>query len=71
MKALQISRYGIPSEVVEVVDVAEPDAPRANEVLAAVEYDSMSSISPPTARLLLGEYVDLEPGDWVIQNAGN
>jgi NADPH:quinone reductase-like Zn-dependent oxidoreductase len=31
----------------------------------------MLSINPPTAALLLGEFVDLEPGDWVIQNAGN
>src|SRR5262249_49515044 len=32
---------------------------------------AMLSINPPTAVLLLSEYVDLKPGDWVIQNAGN
>lgn len=32
---------------------------------------AMGSINPPTAALMLSEYVDLEPGDWVIQNAGN
>ncbi len=31
----------------------------------------MLSINPPTAAMLLSEYVDLKPGDWVIQNAGN
>ena len=32
---------------------------------------SMLSITPPTAALLLSEYVDLMPGDWIVQNAGN
>jgi NADPH:quinone reductase-like Zn-dependent oxidoreductase len=32
---------------------------------------SMLSINPPTAALLLSEFVDLKPGDWVIQDAGN
>jgi NADPH:quinone reductase-like Zn-dependent oxidoreductase len=32
---------------------------------------SMLGINPPTAALLLREYVDLEPGDWVAQNAAN
>ncbi|MEE4637524.1 MAG: zinc-dependent alcohol dehydrogenase family protein [Wenzhouxiangella sp.] len=32
---------------------------------------AMLAINPPTASLLLSEYVDLEPGDWVIQNAAN
>jgi NADPH:quinone reductase-like Zn-dependent oxidoreductase len=27
--------------------------------------------NPPTAALILSEYVDLEPGDWVVQNGGN
>lgn len=27
--------------------------------------------NPPTAALILSEYVDLKPGDWVVQNAGN
>lgn len=31
----------------------------------------MMGINPPTAVLLLREYVDLQPGDWVAQNAAN
>ena len=27
--------------------------------------------NPPTAALILSEYVDLKPGDWVVQNGGN
>ena len=32
---------------------------------------SMMAVNPPTASLLLSEFVDLAPGDWVIQNAAN
>ena len=32
---------------------------------------SMMTINPPTAALLLSEFVGLRPGEWVIQNAGN
>lgn len=32
---------------------------------------SMLAINPPTAALLLSEYVDLKPGEWVVQNAAN
>jgi NADPH:quinone reductase-like Zn-dependent oxidoreductase len=32
---------------------------------------AMLTINPPTAGLLLSEFVDLTPGDWVVQNAGN
>lgn len=32
---------------------------------------SMMTINPPTAALLLSEFVSLRPGDWVIQNAAN
>lgn len=38
---------------------------------ADVHQLAMMRINPPTAALLLTEYVDLQPGDWVIQNAGN
>jgi len=151
MYALQISRFGEPSDVLELVKLPDPHDPLANEVLLAVEYApisdsdlstirgqygmlpslptgigfegvgrilsvgeevdhlkvgdrvllpssssswrekiilpstglfplpqnadpqqlSMLSINPPTAALLLSEYVALKPGDWVIQNAGN
>jgi mitochondrial enoyl-[acyl-carrier protein] reductase / trans-2-enoyl-CoA reductase len=32
---------------------------------------SMLTVNPPTAQLMLSEFVDLKPGDWVIQNAAN
>jgi NADPH:quinone reductase-like Zn-dependent oxidoreductase len=32
---------------------------------------SMITVNPPTASLLLSEFVDLQEGDWVIQNAAN
>src|SRR3982074_1338417 len=32
---------------------------------------AMLAINPPTAALLLSEYVDLKPGEWVLQNAAN
>ena len=32
---------------------------------------SMMTINPPTAALLLSEFVSLGPGEWVIQNAAN
>ncbi len=151
MYALQIAALGDPSEVVKLVELPNPPAPGAEEVLVAVEYApvntsallmirglygkrpplpagvgnegvgrilvvgkcvdhlkvgdrvliplthyswreqvvlpakdlfplppgadpqqlSMLHINPPTAALLLSEYVALSPGDWVIQDAGN
>lgn len=38
---------------------------------ADVEQLAMLTVNPPTAALLLSEFVDLKPGDWVIQNAAN
>ncbi|MBL8300095.1 MAG: zinc-dependent alcohol dehydrogenase family protein [Rhodanobacteraceae bacterium] len=32
---------------------------------------SMLAINPPTALLMLSDFVTLQPGDWVIQNAAN
>jgi NADPH:quinone reductase-like Zn-dependent oxidoreductase len=32
---------------------------------------AMLSVNPPTASLLLSEFVPLEAGDWVVQNAAN
>src|SRR5580704_3952823 len=32
---------------------------------------AMLSINPPTAALLLSDYVNLKPGEWVVQNAAN
>lgn len=36
-----------------------------------VQQLAMLAINPPTALLMLSEFVDLQPGDWVIQNAAN
>jgi NADPH:quinone reductase-like Zn-dependent oxidoreductase len=149
MRALQISAYGDPLEVLELADIPEPDAPRAGEVLIDVELAPLNKhdllfisgifggppaptvvgnegfgrvaavgpgvtnvrvgdhvlapnlgltwrerliapalglfplpdgdplqlaqlgSNPPTAALMLSEYVDLKPGDWVVQNGGN
>jgi NADPH:quinone reductase-like Zn-dependent oxidoreductase len=38
---------------------------------ADVQQLAMLRINPPAAALMLSEYVDLKPGDWVIQNAAN
>ncbi|MBT5300291.1 MAG: zinc-dependent alcohol dehydrogenase family protein [Rhodospirillaceae bacterium] len=32
---------------------------------------AMLKANPPSAHLMLSDYVDLEPGEWVIQNAAN
>lgn len=32
---------------------------------------AMMTVNPPTAHLMLQEFVDLQSGDWVIQNAAN
>ncbi|WP_422003016.1 zinc-dependent alcohol dehydrogenase family protein [Reyranella sp.] len=32
---------------------------------------AMVRINPPTAQLMLSDFVDLQPGDWVIQNVAN
>jgi len=32
---------------------------------------AMVRINPPTARLMLSDFVDLAPGEWVIQNVAN
>lgn len=32
---------------------------------------AMLAVNPPTASLLLSEFVALQPGDWVLQNAAN
>ena len=32
---------------------------------------SLLTINPPTAHLILEDFADLQPGDWIIQNAAN
>ncbi|MCP3135936.1 zinc-dependent alcohol dehydrogenase family protein [Pyxidicoccus xibeiensis] len=36
-----------------------------------VQQASMMFINPPTADILLRDFVTLQPGEWVLQNAGN
>jgi NADPH:quinone reductase-like Zn-dependent oxidoreductase len=149
MRALQISTYGDPLEVLKLADIPEPGAPGPGEVLIDVELATVNKHdllfirgafggpptptvvgnegfgrvaavgpgvanvkvgdhvlapnlgltwrerliapaqglfplpdgdplqlaqlggNPPSAALMLSEYVDLTPGDWVVQNAGN
>ena len=149
MRAIQITQFGAPEDVVRVVDLPEPPAPGAGEVKVAVEFSplnlhdlllvsgtlvrpplplvlgaegvgrivevgpgvdtvavgdlvvlplyagawrerlvlsadglfplpeggveqfSMLGSNPPTAGLILSEYADLKPGDWIVQNAAN
>jgi NADPH:quinone reductase-like Zn-dependent oxidoreductase len=149
MRALQISAYGDPLDVLDLVDIPEPGVPGADEVLIDVELAPLNShdllfirgyfegppvptvvgnegfgrvaavglgvtnvkvgdhvlapilgltwrermiaparglfplpngdrlqlaqlgSNPPTAALILSEYADLKPSDWVVQNAGN
>ena len=36
-----------------------------------VKQQAMMTVNPPTSLLLLSEFVDLQTGDWMIQNAAN
>jgi NADPH:quinone reductase-like Zn-dependent oxidoreductase len=149
VRAIQITQFGTPEDVVHVVDLQEPPAPGPREVKVAVELSplnkhdlllaggeflqpplplvlgnegvarivevgedvgtvavgdlvvvplfagawrerlllpaeglfplpegsveqfSMLGSNPPTAGLILSEYADLAPGDWIVQNAAN
>ena len=44
MKVLQISKRGLPTEVMEFGDISELDAPKVGGLLAAVEYAPITSI---------------------------
>jgi len=149
MRALQISAYGNPSEVLRLAEIPETGAPGAGEVLIEIElaplnkhdllfmrgyfggpvaptvvgnegYGRVAAVgphvknvkvgdrvlapnlsltwrerllapakalfplpggdrlqlaqlasNPPTAALILSEYTDLKPGDWIVQNGAN
>lgn len=47
----------------------------ATDLMAAPEGDAVQlsflPINPPTSYLMLNDYGDLQPGDWLIQNAAN
>jgi NADPH:quinone reductase-like Zn-dependent oxidoreductase len=42
MRAIQLTEFGNPSDVVRVVDLPEPPAPRAGEVKVAVEFSPLN-----------------------------
>jgi hypothetical protein len=44
MKVLQISKRGLPTEVMELADISEPSAPEPGGLLAAVKYGPIASI---------------------------
>ena len=60
---------GIGTWATHIVAHARAHVPLPNEV-DPIQL-SMMTINPPTASLMLSEIVDLESGDWVIQNAAN
>jgi NADPH:quinone reductase-like Zn-dependent oxidoreductase len=49
--------------------------PAARAIKVGKEVDLLQlaqlKANPPSAMLMLSNYVDLEPGDWVVQNAAN
>ena len=47
------------------------DGGAVDEDIEATPVSYTHLVNPPTASLLLSEFVDLKPGDWVIQNAAN
>ncbi|TPW00381.1 MAG: hypothetical protein USCAAHI_00173 [Beijerinckiaceae bacterium] len=51
-----------------------PERPKALHFASEspeIRFTMTMAINPPTAALLLSEYVDLKPGEWVVQNAAN
>jgi NADPH:quinone reductase-like Zn-dependent oxidoreductase len=60
---------GVGTWATQVVTDTRKLVPLPNE--ADPRQLSMMTINPPTAMLMLSVYVDLKPGDWVIQNAAN
>lgn len=60
---------GIGTWATHVVADAKQLVPLPNE--ADPLQLSMITVNPPTALLMLSEFVDLQPGEWVIQNAAN
>ncbi len=60
---------GIGTWATHVVAEAKRLVPLPNEADAL--QLSMITVNPPTAALMLREFVDLQPGEWVLQNAAN
>ncbi len=53
MKVIEYAAFGVPHEVCKCIEVADPDAPGANEVVVAVEA---SAINPADLLIIRGEY---------------
>ncbi|KAF7294454.1 PKS-ER domain-containing protein [Mycena kentingensis (nom. inval.)] len=51
-------------------NVLESDVLKIPSVAGAVHAATMT-VNPPTAYNMLSEFVDLKPGDWVVQNGAN
>ncbi len=53
----------------------EIQVPASTLIKVSTEADllqiGMLKVNPATAKFMLDRYVDLKPGDWVVQNAGN
>ena len=47
MRVLQISKQGLPTEVMELVGISEPDAPKAGGLLAAIVASSSANDAEP------------------------
>lgn len=68
-----------PGDLVVPLDVGawctHRNVPAARVILLPTKIDpqqaAMISVNPPTAYALLHEFVTLEPGDWIVQNAAN
>ncbi|WP_309380613.1 MDR family NADPH-dependent oxidoreductase [Cerasicoccus frondis] len=65
-------RVKMPDESV-LVDAVCADADTFEKAPAdlPVEQACMAFINPPTAYRILKDFIDLKPGDWIIQNAAN
>ena len=55
--------------------VQEIQVPASSLIKVSTEADllqiGMLKVNPATAKFMLDHYVDIKPGDWVVQNAGN
>jgi len=69
VKAIEYAKFGVPHEVCHCVEVADPAAPGADEVLVGVEA---SAINPADLLIIRGEYPgpDVLPARQGIEGAG-
>lgn len=54
-----------------VIEAAKLGPPLPESIGDKIDQIAMLPVNPPTAWLILNTMVNLQPGDWVIQNAGN